>query len=282
MNYVQFHIGDWNSSTKYLTPLEKGIYLELLFLYYETEKPLVRSYFDRITRGYTEDEKRAFDFVISEFFVESDDVIRHNRCDKEIASYKEKSEKARKSVQTRWERASKKKEEAKEVGKKDTDVIRPYNDRKADELLTNNQEPITNNQEYIDVSKDTLSAEDETPVVLEPKNPVQRLASHCPHEKLISLYQQEMPQNPVVRSWNSPARKNSMQARWRAIVSDKKFEDEASALEWFRRFFEYCNRSAFLRGDATPTADGRTFIADLEWLMKPSNFDKVIDGKYHH
>ena len=285
MNFFQFHIGDWNSGTKFLTPLEKGIYLELLLLYYETERPLVRSYFERITRGYTDDEKRAFNFVIGEFFIECEDGLHHKRCDKEIAAYKDKSEKARKSVQARWGRASKKKGEAESAETDDANVIRPYNDRNSDALLTNNQEPITNI--YTTLPNGSVSAEGSAaaersePVEISPLSPVQKVASRCPHEKLIDLYHQEMPNNPIVRSWNSAKRRASSQARWKLVVQEKKFESEAEGLEWFRSFFAYCNRSAFLRGEGAPDRNGRTFVPDLEWILTAGNFDKIIDRRYH-
>lgn len=273
MNYVQFHIGDWISDTDTLTASERGIYIDLVMRYYKNEGPLSDDLCKRIARAYANAEQEDMQYVLQNFFTHDAGAWHHKRCDEEIAKVLSVSTKRKRAAEARWNK--------KEANAKQMECTCNAN-ADANAMLTNNQEPITNNQYINKVSNDTLSAEQETPVVLEPKNPVQRLASHCPHEKLISLYQQEMPQNPVVRSWNSPARKNSMQSRWRAIVTDKKFETEAEGLEWFRRFFEYCNRSSFLRGDATPTADGRTFIADLEWLMKPSNFDKVIDGKYHH
>lgn len=148
MNYVQFHVGDWDSSTRLLTPLEKGIYIDLLMLYYSTERPILRSYFDRITRGYTEDERKAFDYVVSQYFEEQDDGFHNARCDEEIAKAAEKSEKARKSIQARWNKAAK--GHASSVSDtwrkpdESTDAIRTNNERNTDVLLTNNQEPITN------------------------------------------------------------------------------------------------------------------------------------------
>lgn len=150
MNYVQFHVGDWDSSTRLLTPLEKGIYIDLLMLYYSTERPILRSYFDRITRGYTEDERKAFDYVVSQYFEEQDDGFHNARCDEEIAKAAEKSEKARKSIQARWNKAAK--GHASSVSDtwrkpdESTDAIRTNNERNTDVLLTNNQEPITNKE----------------------------------------------------------------------------------------------------------------------------------------
>lgn len=146
MNYVQFHVGDWDSSTRLLSPLEKGIYIDLLMLYYSTEKPIIRSYFERITKVYTKEERKAFDFVISEFFEEREDGFHQRRCDEEIAKAKEKSMKAKKSIQARWARVSQTFKQSK-IGEKtecerDTDVIRTNNERNTDVILTNNQEPI--------------------------------------------------------------------------------------------------------------------------------------------
>ena len=164
MNYVQFHIGDWELGTRLLSPIEKGIYIDLLMLYYSTERPIVRSYFERITKAYTDDERRAFDFVISEFFEEKEDGFHQRRCDEEIAAFHAKSEKARKSVLSRWNKA-RQAEEPNESAKKtanerntnvSTDEIRTYNERSTDEILTNNQEPITN--KYKETEKENATA----------------------------------------------------------------------------------------------------------------------------
>lgn len=150
MNYVQFHIGDWESGTRLLTPLEKGIYIDLLMLYYSTERPILRSYFDRITRGYTDDERKAFDYVVSQYFEEQDDGFHNARCDEEIAKAAEKSEKARKSIQARWNKAAKDSatsaSETRSKSGESTDAKRTNNERNTDVLLTNNQEPITNKE----------------------------------------------------------------------------------------------------------------------------------------
>lgn len=104
----------------------------------------------------------------------------------------------------------------------------------------------------------------------------------CPQKKLIDLYHEKLPTLPQVRSWNSPARTQSMRSRWRFVMSEKKYTSEAEGLEWFSKFFEFCNRSPFLRGEGSPNrVTGRVFTPDLEWILKPSNFDKIIDGRYH-
>lgn len=136
MKYVQWHLGDWISSTMDLSPTERGVYFDLLMRYYQTETPVIRSYFERITRGYTDAERSAFDYVIDRFFTEAEDGTLHNaRADKEIAAFKEKSEKARRSVNARW----KKRDTVESANEERTKYERIGN-----VLLTNNHKPITN------------------------------------------------------------------------------------------------------------------------------------------
>ena len=134
MLYVMLHLGDWSSWTRLYSLLERGILIELIAMYFSNESAINPSLFERITRRYTEEELKAFNFVIEDFFYLGDDGLYHNdACDQIIAKSKEKSEKARKSIQARWS--------------KKTDEQRSKYERNTDEILTNSQEPITNNQE---------------------------------------------------------------------------------------------------------------------------------------
>ena len=58
------------------------------------------------------------------------------------------------------------------------------------------------------------------------------------------------------------------------------YANEAAGIEWWRTFFSFVAESKFLTGK-TPAREGKPpFVADLEWLIKPSNFVKVIEGRY--
>lgn len=155
MNYVQFHVGDWDSSTRLLSPLEKGIYIDLLMLYYSLERPLMRSECERISRAYAPNEKIALKYVLDRFFHLEGEVYSHRRCDEEIAKAAEKSEKAAKSAKARWNKAGKGssvvnsaavavQKECKRSSDAYADRMRMHSERSADGMLTNNQEPITN------------------------------------------------------------------------------------------------------------------------------------------
>lgn len=96
---------------------------------------------------------------------------------------------------------------------------------------------------------------------------------HCPHDQIIELYHQLLPSGRQVRIWNE-ARRAKLRARWRE-------DPQRQTLDWWRRFFGYVAESEFLTG-RTSASNGRPpFEVDLEWIVTPSNFTKVIEGKYH-
>ena len=96
--------------------------------------------------------------------------------------------------------------------------------------------------------------------------------SDCPHEAIVGLYHEILPALPRVKVWND-ARRSMLRTRWR--------EDRARQnLDWWRWYFKLVAASDFLCGRCPPDKNGRTFTADLEWLIKPTNMPKVLEGKY--
>lgn len=114
---------------------------------------------------------------------------------------------------------------------------------------------------------------------LTPKQRSAQIGSHCPHEKIIALYHECLPMLPTVRIWSEDRRK-TLAARWRTLVNDKDYQSEEEGLGWFKRLFGYIRRSRFLTGE-TPQKEGHTWRPDLEWIIKPKNLTKIIEGKYH-
>jgi hypothetical protein len=93
----------------------------------------------------------------------------------------------------------------------------------------------------------------------------------CPQEGIIALYGKMLPMLPQPDMWGEPRRKKlkaAIKARWRE-------QKEYQTLFWWRNFFQSVRASPFLLGE-----NDRGWQADLEWLMRPTNFAKVIDGKY--
>jgi hypothetical protein len=93
----------------------------------------------------------------------------------------------------------------------------------------------------------------------------------CPHQEIIALYHEILPELREVKVWNA-TRKKLLAARWK--------ENKARQnLDWWERYFNYVKKCPFLMGQVA-NRDGPPFEADLEWLVRPQNFAKVIEGKY--
>lgn len=82
-------------------------------------------------------------------------------------------------------------------------------------------------------------------------------------DEIISLYNSICESLPKAK-YESKTRNALIEARWK----------EHPDMGFFKEFFEKVKSSDFLMGKAA------SFRADLEWLMRPSNFVKVAEGKY--
>lgn len=106
----------------------------------------------------------------------------------------------------------------------------------------------------------------------------------CPAEEIIAIYHQAMPDNPKVKVLNE-ARRRLIRCRWTeaAKLTCKPFgySNRQDGLKAWRAFFEVCAESDFLTGK-TPSWNGRPpFIADIDFIMSPSGFAKILENKYH-
>ena len=279
MNYVQFHVGDWDSSTRLLSPLEKGIYIDLLMLYYSVERPLMRSECERISRAYAPEEKAALEYVLDRFFHREGDVYAHHRCDEEIAKASEKSAKAAKSAQARWNKAAK--GPASSVSDANglqngctcnTDVdangMRTHSERIADAMLTNNQEPIT---------KEDISLVEKAPAELFPsEETTSDPLSICPAKEIVELFNSILGQQLGAVRKVTPARQQAMRARWHDMIKDSEAKTRADGLDWCRQYFEAVAKRPFLLGQK---ADSK-WHADFDWLMQSRNYVKIFEGAY--
>lgn len=102
MHYYQFNIGDYVSSTQHLDENEDLAYRRMLDIYYSKELPLPENKTDiaRLIRMRTHCDSIAV--VLLEFFTLKKDGFHCARADKEILAFQDKSEKARKSAEARW------------------------------------------------------------------------------------------------------------------------------------------------------------------------------------
>lgn len=140
MHYYQHHIGDFIRDTSRLTDSQTIAYLRLIWLYYETEEPLEND-IPMLAFKIGSDENTV-EMLLKCYFNANALHWHHKRIDSEIEAYKNKSEKAKKSAESRW---------------KNTNAMRTHNDSNANAMLTSNQEPVTKNQEPVTKDKQNNS-----------------------------------------------------------------------------------------------------------------------------
>jgi uncharacterized protein YdaU (DUF1376 family) len=140
MHYYQHHIGDFIKDTSFLTNEEIGIYLKLIWLYYDSEKPLPNNLFELGMKTGTRDNTEMLSGLLEMFFSfhSVEDCWHHNRCDKEIAHYKQQL--------TTASKAGKASALKRAMNKNPTSVEQTLNERSTEVQPTNNHKPITNNQ----------------------------------------------------------------------------------------------------------------------------------------
>lgn len=100
--------------------------------------------------------------------------------------------------------------------------------------------------------------------------PAKLSKADCPHQEIIAMYHEVLPQSPQVRDWTA-ARATQLRARWN---EDPKRQN----LTYWRTFFEYVGTCDFLVGRSGKVP----FFADLEWMTKSSNFTKIREEKYQN
>ena len=257
MHYYQFNISDYRAATAHLSNDEDLAYRRLLDMYYDTENkiPLDTQWVARRLRLDT----KTVDSVLADMFSKQGDGWFHARCQEVIEHYHAMAEKNRAN--------------GKLGGRKKNPLGIPVaTDSQPIAKATNNQELITNNQvnTYI------------CPPSGEPEQSAVFKIPDCQHQGVIELYHQFLPTLRKVEVWNS-TRQGYLRQRWREVAEELAQEkpiETAHVLNWWAEFFQHIGKSKFLTGKVN-SKDGRAFTADLEWILKPSNFTKIIEGKYH-
>ena len=134
MHFYPHHIGDFLKDTSSLTPEESYYYLRLIWLYYDTEKPLpddIPSLAFKIGARGKEDCVRS---LVQIYFRYDSDLKSHThqRIEDEIRKYQSKAASAKRANQIRWGSEKDVKSDLKSDLKSD-----------ADQIPTKNQEPRT-------------------------------------------------------------------------------------------------------------------------------------------
>lgn len=267
MNYYERYCGDYARDTAKLTLAQHGAYTLMLDTYYATERALPAAYPDlyRICRAMTKAEQEAVRAVADEFFPVSGDGLRHNdRADEVI-----------KDAQPRIAAA-------RENGRHGGRPRRPP-DENPD--ITQEKPSGFSDQNPAETHAGVHQAPSTTKTLTTPPGVVvAHSPPDCPHERIIEIYHALMPANPQVIEWNE-TRRGYLRARWREkAVPNGRSQGYATVddgLAYWSRFFEWCAQSKFLTGQSDGRPGRPPFVASLEWILRPGNFAKVIEGNYH-
>lgn len=111
---------------------------------------------------------------------------------------------------------------------------------------------------------------------------VKRSIPDCPHQRVLRLWAELLPTLPQPVRWTD-TRQGYLRARWKELFADKsqKVTTEEDALRWLAKYFRWIGKSDFLMGRAAARPNKPPFVAELQWVLQPENFTKVLEGKYH-
>ena len=145
MNYFERHIGDYIKDTAHLSLLEHGIYGRLMDVYYTRESGIPAAEAARLIGARSKEERTSLAAVLAEFFVLSDATYMQGRCDREIARFHDKQEKARRSAEARWSESGR---NANASDRRDAKTMRTHCEGNAlQSPVTSNQTPEAKNQD---------------------------------------------------------------------------------------------------------------------------------------
>jgi len=189
----------------------------------------------------TEEEIAAVKFVLSKFFTMDGDIYAQQRVQDEIDAYHAKSLKNQEIALAR------------EASRR---ALRERNEHETctDHHLTTNHKPLTTNQEEI---KSSCDQQAESPK-----------GKRIPFAEIFDAYAERLNGLPQLRIIDD-SRKAMIRSRWNA---DERFQ----SVDFWDRFFTHVSESDFLMGRTDRPWTGCCF----DWLLKPANFRKIVEGNY--
>lgn len=142
----------------------------------------------------------------------------------------------------------------------------PEGETPSEQSANNVTREIDNRDKTLEVRDVDITEEDgeeEDKGIPQAEMPPPRLPP-CPYKKIMDLYHSICVSYPRIEDIDGE-RKKAVGARWR------KYQD----LGKFETLFRIAESSSFMKGE-----NGRNWSADFDWMMKPTNFGKVLEHKY--
>lgn len=118
-------------------------------------------------------------------------------------------------------------------------------------------------QNRIEQNKNTVVVAEATTTPAKPQ---------IPYKKILETFHEKLPALP---------RTEKLTEKRRRYIKRLWVEDSLPDLENWINFFGYISQSDFLMGRSNPIGDRKPFRATLEWITKPENYVKILEGNYH-
>ncbi len=123
----------------------------------------------------------------------------------------------------------------------------------------------------------TVTPQNRTDTDTEEETLVASKLAPCPHQRIIGLFAEHLPELPQPRLWDG-AREKNLASRWKWVLADLKKKgkpfDKEAGIEFFGRMFAYISKCDLLMGKKGD------WSCSLPWLVEAGNFAKVIEGNY--
>jgi uncharacterized protein YdaU (DUF1376 family) len=271
LNFYKHHLGDYAAATSHLSWDEDCAYRRLIDQYYKREAPIPVEIRDvhRLVRANTSVQKKAVGVVLNEFFDLAPDGWHQKRCDMEIDQSKSQALINREIAEKREsKRRARTVHEPLHESLDESSTVTYVEREPSHKPLAISHKPVLKDSQP--------TAERDSPLN---GNGAHRIPA-CPIDEIIQIYHAEIPVAPRVTVRNSK-RDKLISGRWRQVFADGKAHSKDEAVRLFQEFFSFVRDSKFLTGRAAAAKDRTPFIADLEWLMAPTNFAKTVEGRYH-
>lgn len=256
----QFYPGDWIQDTRILTPLTRGIWIDMLcFMWRSEDRGKLEGTPDQLSRllsckpsEISEAVQELRDTKIADVSVtKSLHVTECNDLVTVINRRMYREERERKLTRSRVARYR----ETQELRLSNDDVTAPSSSSSS---TSGTKVPIE------EVSETDTSLSETEKIVSDGNGKY----PPCPQDEIVNLYHKTLPELPRVKHWPENLRV-ILRTRWKEDPVRQK-------LGWWEQFYRYVHESDFLMGRTK-----EAFVADLEWLIRPKNFTKIANGRYH-
>ena len=289
--FMPLYTGDYLRDTRHLTPMRHGIFMLALMYCWDSKGPMPVDEQEcaGICNCRSADEIDALRYVLDRYFVRMPDGHYNKRMADEVVRFETiasfRREGGLRSAQVRRDKAAAgtvAKREAKDGPKPaqkppESDPELEFNLSSASVEL-HLVSPSPSPSPSLIPNSGVPGFSSPTPLVATAGAATTTRAPNCPTEAIVNAYNEALPMLPRCEVLND-SRKRSIAARWREVCAAERF-DRAQGIDFFKRYFGLVATSRFLTG-RVQGRDGRAWKADLDFLMNPTKFARVIEGAYH-